>query len=162
MKECLCYIVFTKSGSWKKSEVLQRVFCQWIRVRTKEYGQGRKTYNNDVCFKGSTSSEYEVDYYDKLEEVIELQYHSQHNKVFLFKCYWYDTTNRGIRVDLHHGLVKINTKARLYNIDDVFFFTKQCQQVYYLCTIFFRKDHSCPGYSRWQQWIKCGRWCLLT
>jgi hypothetical protein len=73
--------------------VLQWVFCQWIRVHTKEYGQSRKTYNNDVCVKGSTSSEYEVDYYEKLEEVIELQYHSQHNKVFLFKCYWYDITN---------------------------------------------------------------------
>jgi hypothetical protein len=43
---------------------------------------------------------FEVDYYEKLEEVIELQYHSKHNKVFLFKSYWYDTTNRGIRVVL--------------------------------------------------------------
>jgi hypothetical protein len=29
-----------------------------------------------------TSSEFEVDYYEKLEEVIELQYHSKHNRVF--------------------------------------------------------------------------------
>ena len=28
-----------------------------------------------VCIKGSTSSEFEVDYYGRLEEVIELQYH---------------------------------------------------------------------------------------
>jgi len=42
--------------------------------------------------------EFEVDYYGKLEKVVELQYHSEHNKVFLFKCYWYDTTDRGIRV----------------------------------------------------------------
>jgi hypothetical protein len=71
-----------------------------------------------------------------------LQYHSEQNKVFLFKCYWYDTINRRIRVDLHHGLVKINSKARLRNINDVFVFTKQCQQVYYTCTPSFRKDRS--------------------
>jgi len=31
-KECQCFIFFTKPRSWKKSEVLQRVFCQWICV----------------------------------------------------------------------------------------------------------------------------------
>ena len=44
------------------------------------------------------------------------------NKVFIFKYYWYDTIDRGIRVNRHHGLVEINTKARLRNVDDVFFF----------------------------------------
>jgi hypothetical protein len=39
---------------------------------TEEYGHGRKTYNIDVCVKGSTSSELEVDYYYRLEEVVEL------------------------------------------------------------------------------------------
>ena len=50
---------------------------------TEEYGHGRKTYNSGVCIKGSTYSEFEVDYYGKLEEVIELQYHSEHNRVFI-------------------------------------------------------------------------------
>jgi len=71
-----------------------------------------------------------------------LQYHSEHNRVFLFKYYWYDTTNRGIRVDPHHGLVKINSKARLYNVNDVFVFAKPCQQVYGTYNSFFRKDRS--------------------
>jgi len=62
--------------------------------------------------------------------------------VFLFKCYWYDTTNRGIRVDPYYGLVEINSKARLHNVNDVFVFAKQCQQVYYTYTPFFRKDRS--------------------
>jgi len=44
-------------------------------------------HNNEVCAKGLTSSEFKVDYYGKLEKVIELQYHSEHNRVFLFKCY---------------------------------------------------------------------------
>jgi len=37
-----------------------------------EYGDRRKIYNNGVYVKGSTSSEFEVDYYGKLEEVVEL------------------------------------------------------------------------------------------
>jgi hypothetical protein len=60
----------------------------------------------------------------KLEEVIELQYHSEQNIVFLFICYWYDTTDREIRVNPHHGLIKTNIKVRLRNIDDVFVFVK--------------------------------------
>ena len=63
--------------------MLQQVFCQWIYFHTEEYGYGRKTYNNGVCVKGSTSSELEVDYYGRLEEVVELQYHSEQNIVFL-------------------------------------------------------------------------------
>jgi len=62
--------------------------------------------------------------------------------VFLFKCYWYDTTYRGIGVDPHYGLVEINSKAILRNINDVFVFAKQCQQVYYTYTPSFRKDQS--------------------
>jgi hypothetical protein len=92
---------------------------------TEEYRHGRKTYNSGVCIKGSTSSEFEVDYYSRLEEVIELQYHSKQNRVFLFKCYWYDTTDRGIRVDPHYGLVEINSEARHRNVNDVFVFAKQ-------------------------------------
>jgi len=62
--------------------------------------------------------------------------------VFLFKCYWYDTTNREIRVDPHYGLIEINSKARHRNVNDVFVFVKQCQQVYYTYTPSVRKDRS--------------------
>jgi len=71
-----------------------------------------------------------------------LHYYSEQNIVFLFKCYWYNTTNRGIRVDSHHGLVEINSKTRLRNVNDVFVFTKQYQQVYYTYTPFFKKNCS--------------------
>jgi hypothetical protein len=36
----------------------------------------------------------------------------------------------GIRVNRHHILVEINKKGRLSNINDVFVFDKQCQQIY--------------------------------
>jgi len=109
---------------------------------TEEYGHGRKTYNSDICVKGSTCSELEVDYYGRLEEVVKQQYHSDQNIMFLFKCYLCDTTNKGFRVDPHYGLVEINSKFRPHNVNDVFVFAKQCQQVYYTYTPSFRKDRS--------------------
>jgi hypothetical protein len=51
-------------------------------------------------------------------------------------------TDRGIRVYPHYGLVEINSKARLCNVNNVFVFAKQCQQVYYTYTLSFRKDRS--------------------
>jgi hypothetical protein len=126
-------------GPERKCKCYNRYFVNGYVFHTKEYGQGRKTDNNGVCVKGSTSSELEVDYYSRLEEVVELQYHNKQNIVFLFKCYWYD---RGIRVDPHYGLVEINSKARLRNINDVFVFAKKYQQVYYTYTTSFRKDRS--------------------
>jgi hypothetical protein len=126
----------------RKVKCYNGYFVNGYVFHTEEYGHEKKTYNNGVCIKGSTSSEFKVDYYGRLEEVIELQYHSEQNRVFLFKCYWYDTTDRGIRVDPHYGLVEINSKARHRNVNDVFVFAKQCQQVYYTYTPSFRKDRS--------------------
>ena len=71
-----------------------------------------------------------------------MQYHSEKNRLFLFKCYWYDITDIGIKVDHLYGLVKINSKVRPHNVNDVFGFAKQCQQIYYTYTPSFRKDRS--------------------
>jgi len=58
---------------------------------TKEYGNGKKSYNSGVYIKRSTSNEFEVDYYAKLEKVTELQYCSEYNKVFYIQMLliWY-------------------------------------------------------------------------
>jgi len=37
-----------------------------------EYGQGRKIYNIKICIKVLISNDFEVDYYEKLKDVIEL------------------------------------------------------------------------------------------
>jgi hypothetical protein len=42
----------------------------------------------------------------------------------------------------YYDLVEINSKARLHNVNDVFVFAKQCQQIYYTYTSFFRNDCS--------------------
>jgi len=69
-----------------------------------------------------------------------MKYYSELNKVFLFKCYLYDTTDRGIIVYPYYGLVEINIKVILRNVNNVFIFAKQCQQVYCTFTPSFRND----------------------
>ena len=108
-------------GCERKVKCYNEYFINGQVFHIEEYGKGRKTYNSEVCVKGSTSNEFEADFYRKLKQVIELQYDKEHNKVFLFKCYWYDTTDREIRVDPHHGLVKINSNARFRNVNDASF-----------------------------------------
>jgi hypothetical protein len=76
-----------------------------------------------VYVKSSTTNEFEVDYYGKLLKVIELQYHSEQDTLVLFKYYWYGI-NREIRVNLHHGIVKVNKIGQLHNVNDVFVFAK--------------------------------------
>ena len=111
-------------GLERKVKCYNEYFIERYMFHTEEYRHKRKTYNIGVCVK--------TYYYGRLEEVAEFKYHSKKNKVFLFKCYWYNTTDRGIRVDPHYGLIDFNSKARLRNVNDVFVFAKQCQQVYYI------------------------------
>jgi len=113
-------------GPKRNVKCYNRYFINGYVFHTEEYEHRRKIYNNGVCVRGSTCSEFKVDYYGKLEEVVELQYHNKQNKLFLFNCYWYDTTDRQIRVDPHYGLVEINSKAKLCNVNNVFVFAKQC------------------------------------
>jgi hypothetical protein len=69
-------------GPERKCKCYKGYFINGYVFHIEEYGQGRKTYNSDVCVKGSTSSELEVDYYGRLEEVVELQYHNEQIECF--------------------------------------------------------------------------------
>ena len=53
-------------GPARKVKCYNEYFVNGYVFHTKEYRQGRKTYNCGVCVKGSTSSELEVDYYGSL------------------------------------------------------------------------------------------------
>jgi hypothetical protein len=61
----------------RKVKCYNGYFINGYVFHTEEYRHGGKAYNNDVCIKGLTSSKFEVNYYGKLEEVIELQYYSE-------------------------------------------------------------------------------------
>jgi hypothetical protein len=59
-------------GIERKVKCYNGYFFNGYVFHTEEHGHGRKTYNNGVCVKGSSSSELKVDYYGRLEEVVEL------------------------------------------------------------------------------------------
>jgi hypothetical protein len=54
-------------GPERKVKYYNGYFVNEYVFHTEEYEHGRKTYNNGVCIKGSTSIEFEVDYYGRLE-----------------------------------------------------------------------------------------------
>jgi len=56
-------------GPERKVKCYNGYFVNEYVFHTKEYGNERKTYSNGGCIKGSTSGEFEVDYYGRLEEV---------------------------------------------------------------------------------------------
>jgi hypothetical protein len=58
-------------GPKRKVKCFNEYFVNEYVFHTEEYRQGRKTYNSGVYIKRSTSSEFEVDYYKKIKEVIE-------------------------------------------------------------------------------------------
>jgi len=129
-------------GPERKVKCYNGYFINGYVFHTEKYGHGRKTYNNDVCIKGLTSSEFEVYTTVDWKRSSNCNIIASKIEFFFFKCYWYDTTNRGIRVDPHYGLVEINSKAKHRNVNNVSVFAKQCQQVYYTYTPSFRKDRS--------------------
>ena len=154
-------------GLERKVKCYNEYFFNEYVFHTGEHGQGRKTYNNGVSVKRSTSSDYEVDYYKKLKEVIELQYHNKHNIVFLFKCYWYDNTDKWIRVDLHPGLVKINSKARsVMSTISLFSPSNASKFITHTPLPLERIVQSllvlCQGCLGWERWLKYGRWCISS
>ena len=69
-------------GSEINVKCYNKYFVNGYAFHTEEYEHVRKTYNNSVCVKGSTCRELEVYYYGILEEVVELQYHNEQNRVF--------------------------------------------------------------------------------
>jgi hypothetical protein len=84
MRKSVAKSLFSLSqGPERKVKCYNGYFVNGYVFHTEEYGHGRKTYNSGVYVKGSTSSELEVDYYGRLEEVVELQYHSEQNSVFI-------------------------------------------------------------------------------
>ncbi|GLU21419.1 hypothetical protein SLE2022_375610 [Rubroshorea leprosula] len=108
-------------------------YVNGFRFLTEEFTSNRKIYNCGVCVKGTTiNSADETNYYGVLKEVIELLYyeHSGHQEtIILFNCDWYDT-NRGIRVNVEHGIVDVNPRFKL-STGEPFCLASQAQQVYY-------------------------------
>jgi hypothetical protein len=82
--------------------------------------------NSGVRMKRRCYDDNECDYYEMLEEVVQLKYLGSKCKVFMFKCHWYDT-KREIRMLLSNDLVEIKHSSQLYENED-FVLAQQRQQ----------------------------------
>ncbi|KAK4421458.1 hypothetical protein Salat_2096400 [Sesamum alatum] len=117
------------NGPSRRVSYYKGYFVNGFKFHTVEYGHSKATTNYGVCVLGSTYSECEVDYYGLLEEIVELEYYGLGRGVALFKCHWYDTSDK--RLKRHKcGLVEINSKLKL-STDDPFILASQAQQVYF-------------------------------
>ncbi|XP_043807669.1 uncharacterized protein LOC110606087 [Manihot esculenta] len=117
-------------GPSRKVQSYKGYFVNGFKFHRHDYGRERKTLNSGVWVKGSCYNEYESDYYGLLNEVLELEYFGEKNKIIIFKCEWFDT-NRGVRVHPQHGLVEINVKLRLAS-SDPFILAQQAHQDCYI------------------------------
>lgn len=89
--------------------------------------------------KGSCWNEYESDYYELLDEVLEVEYvGTTRCIVVLFKCTWFNTVG-GVRVDPKHNLVDVKYKPRL-RTDDPFILASQVHYASYPSTAWELKD----------------------
>ena len=74
-----------------------------------------------MCIKGTNYTIDEIDYYDQLQEVVELEYLGWLIKMtVLFKCEWFDITpNVKTRIHNQYKLVDVNHTIR-YEHDEQF------------------------------------------
>lgn len=87
--------------------------------------------NSGVCIKGSSHSANDIYYYDRLTEILQLEYPALPIKrTMLFKCSWFDLTPKhGTRVHAQYNLVDVN-KRRTFNKYEPFIMAVQATQVY--------------------------------
>ncbi|KAH7571392.1 hypothetical protein JRO89_XS04G0036500 [Xanthoceras sorbifolium] len=88
----------------------------------------RKTQNNGVVVRGENQTD--VPYYGRIKDIVELCY-TEGNKIVLFDCEWYDTTQegRGYKRD-RYGIITVNI-ARKLNTQETFVLACQAIQVFY-------------------------------
>ncbi|KAH7862248.1 hypothetical protein Vadar_002030 [Vaccinium darrowii] len=100
-----------------------------VRFQTVERDKFRRTQNSGIVVKGENQGG-ETDFYGVLVDIIELQY-CHGNRVFLFKCDWWDTGNKktGIKKDGH--LTSVNISRKWYR-EDPFVLATQVEQVFYI------------------------------
>ena len=105
--------------------------CDVNGVRYHTYNRDNRltTQNNGIAMAGEHDNE-EVEFYDVLVDVLELQYLFNH-KVILFKCEWFDTNAKRKRIQKDHNLICINVSNTWYR-NDPFILASQAQQVFYV------------------------------
>lgn len=107
-------------------------YVNGYKFHTEERGSNSGAMNSGVCIKGSSHSVNELEYYGRLQEILELEYPALPIKrIVLFKCSWFDPIlNRGTRIHPQYKLVDVKS-GRVFNKYEPFILVVQAAQVYF-------------------------------
>lgn len=100
-----------------------------FRFHTLDRQENRKSQNSGVMVLGDDMSDKE--YFGVLRDIYELEYPSG-NKMFAFKCDWYDVQHKGTgyKVD-EYGITSVCSKLSL-STNEPFVLESQVEQVFYV------------------------------
>lgn len=99
-----------------------------IRFRTEDQERHHNTQCSGLVVKGEHQNE-EIDFYGILIDIIEFMY-CLNRKAYLFKCSWWDVSNKKDRIRRDQHFTSINM-CKTWYMNDPFVFSYQGQQVYY-------------------------------
>ncbi|XP_054813974.1 uncharacterized protein LOC129314536 [Prosopis cineraria] len=127
-------VKYLASSPFREVHTWHQYNVNGYRFHTMAYGSNKTTMNSGVCIKGKCYGDLENDYYELLNDIIELEYHNPSLKrttLVLFKCDWFDPIiNKRWKVRKQFGLVDINHKRRFMKYEP-FILAEQSQQVYF-------------------------------
>ena len=109
------------------------------RFHTQDRDMYRKTQNCGVVVKGDHKGEA-IDFYGVVRDIVELKYLGR-NRVFLFKCDWWDVGNEknGMKFD-DYKYVSVNVTRTWYK-DEPFVLACQAIQVFYMKDMKFGNNY---------------------
>ncbi|XP_058733897.1 uncharacterized protein LOC131605570 [Vicia villosa] len=82
-------------------------FSNGYKFHTTYWGEGKTTYNSEVCVSGIGQDETSNDYYGVITEILEFEWPSQTTKkLVLFYCDWFDPSRHGMRIHRQYKIVE--------------------------------------------------------
>ncbi|GJX80928.1 Myb domain protein 62 [Tanacetum coccineum] len=100
-----------------------------FHTQSREYN--RKTQSSGVVVYSDHATNL-IDYYGKLQEVLEVEYLGENKRVLVFKCDWFKVDDgKGIQVDKESGVTSVNVSRKWYK-DQPYILASQAKQVFYV------------------------------
>lgn len=100
-----------------------------IRFHTKDHEKNLRTQNSGVVVKGDHQSNT-CDFYGVITDIFELRY-MYGKKVCLFKCDWWDVSDKKAGIQTRRGFTSVNIGKKWYQ-NDPYVLAIQANQVFYV------------------------------
>ncbi|CAH9095555.1 unnamed protein product, partial [Cuscuta epithymum] len=117
------------------------------KFNTAARSEDRATSNYGVMVNCTSYDGSTLEYYGLIQEIIQLEY--QDYKVIVFKCEWFEPSNRGTRVHPQYKIVDVNIQYRLRGAD-CYILASQADQVVYVSYPSAKKR-----VNRWFSVVQC-------